>query len=297
MRAVTIVVACLLALFAVRSSASAQDARLDGARARWERLSPDEQARLRERFERLRSMPERERASLEDRARSLSDAMNRAQERLPAEDRARVDRLDPERRRALLRDLALLEGGDCGTRSRGHVPGEWREKLDRLPPDQRAQAAAEFERKQREHCREKLAEILARKFELSAAEIARIEALPESERVVEIAKLRRADRGPERDAAKQASMSARMKLFQAARPRVTDHVRYAELATGERRQLVAKIVRERVIGVLRESALATADEIDALEKLSLDEFQRALRERLRAPRGRHGDPHGGPQRR
>lgn len=276
--------------------ASAQDRRLDEARARWEQLSPAEQARLRERFERLRSMPQSDRARLEDRAKFLAEGIRRVEERLSPEARERVARLEPARRRALLCDLALLDGGDRGGRIHGAMPEALRARLERASPEQRAAMMLEFERKLRERGREKIVEVLTKKYGLTAADIARLDALPEGERMAEIAKLRRehdsgADCGPEGERGRPSheAMASRMKLLEAARARPADHLRYAELSTDERRELVAKIVRERVMVALRENQMATPAEIESLEKLSLEEFRRALRERFPMPRGRHGD--------
>jgi len=303
MSALRRILVLLIALICALPS-SAQDRRLDEARTRWEQLSPAEQARLRDRFDRLRAMPAHDRASLEDRAKLLAEAMRRAEERLPPEARARVDELDPARRRALLRDLALIDGKDRMARIHGALPDAWREKLEQAPADQRPRMLLEYESKMRERGREMIVELLKRKYGLDAAEIARLDALPQSERMAEIAKLKRAHgssdpRGPGSDRGRPGpeSMAGRMKLLEAARPRPSDHLRYAELSSGERRELVTKIVRERVVVVLRENQLATPAEIEALEQLPLDEFQRALRERFSKPHGRHGDRPDDPRRR
>ncbi|MCY2959778.1 MAG: DUF3106 domain-containing protein [Planctomycetota bacterium] len=291
MRTVRAFLALSLALICVSLLAvgsSAQDRRLEEARARWEQLSPDEQARLRERFEHLRTMPAKDRASLEDRARALAEAVSRVEQRLTPEQRARLDNLDPKIRRALLRDLAMIEGGDRGARGHGPMADAMREKLERMPPEERAQAMADMQQKMRERGREKVAELLARKFGLSAAEIARLEALPEAERMLEIAKLKRAAEGPDA-ARREEGMAARMKLLLAARPRAADHLRYADLPTAERRELVEKIVRERVMSALRESGFATPAEIEALEQMTLDQFRQAMRERFTRERGRKSE--------
>jgi len=297
MRAVrTLFVLALMFVAALSLSipSPAQDRRLDEARARWEQLSPAEQERLRERFEHLRSMPAKDRASLEYRARSLAEAVRRVEERLSPEVRARLEGLDPESRRALLRDLAMIEGGDRGGRTHGATPDAWREKLEGMAPEERARAIAEMQQKMRERGRQKMAELLARKFGLSAAEIARLEALPEAERMLEIGKLKRAAEGPDA-ARREESMAARMKLLAAVRPRPADHLRYADLPTAQRRELVERIVRERVMGALRESGFATPEEIEALEKMSLEEFRRALRERFDRERGRRAGRPDGPR--
>jgi hypothetical protein len=272
--------------------------RLDAARQRWERLTPDEQARVRERFERLRTMPKDDRDALAERARLLADAMRRVEEKLDDAARTRIAGLDPERRRELVRDLALAEGGERMARWSGAGPETWRAKLESLPSEERERVLAEMRRRGRgsdhEHGRERLAEMLAKRHGLSPAEVERILALPEPERWDAIRQLRGQDaaRPPRQD---DAQSQARRRLFEAARPRPSDHLRYAELAPAERRELVARIARARVVTVLREGGLATEDEIARLDALPHAEFRRALQQRFASTRGRgghHGEPSG-----
>ncbi len=289
----------LLLAFVVLASAlgtAAPAFQLDAARERWERLSPVEQARMRERFERLRSMSAPERASLEDRARYIAEAVRHVEERLSPEQRERLAKVEPGSRRALLRDLALLEGGDRAWRARGQMPAALRERFESVSPEQRARMLFEFERRMRERGREQVRDLLCKRFGLSHEEWERIDALPEAERMLEIAKLKRAARGPEgehgeRSGPSDEAIAARMKLLSAARPRPSDHLRYADRSTAERRELVAKIVRERVLTVLREQRQTSPAEIEALDAMSLDEFRRAIRDRLEMGREHHG-PHG-----
>jgi len=295
MRLVHILFTLVVAIFA-SSSTFAGDRTLDAARARWETLSPKEQARLRERFDRLRAMPERDRAVLEDRARSFSDALRRVETKLDPADRERIQRLDPERRRALLHDLALVEGSDRFAKAHGSTPEAWRARFERLPAEERGRILGEVREKARRQGREKLEEMLARKFGLSREEIARIEALPEEERASEFMRLKHLaeeratersieNRGGERPV--DAAKIARRRLFEAGRPRTTDHLRYAEQSPAERRDLVARIQRERVVSTLRELRLATEVELAELDALGHEAFRRAIRERFHPP-------HGGP---
>lgn len=296
MRLVRLLLTIVIALLA-SSSAIAGDRTLDAARARWETLSPKEQARLRERFDRLRSMPERDRAVLEDRARSFTDALHRVETKLEPADRERIQRLDPERRRALLHDLALVEGGDRFAKAHGSTPEAWRARFERLPAEERGRILGEMREKARRPAREKLGEMLARKFDLSREEIARIEALSEEERAAEFLRLKRlaGERAPQphdterrgTDESDDAARVARRRLSEAGRPRSADHLRYAEQSSAERRDLVARIQRERVVSTLRELRLATEDELTQLDALGHEEFRRAIRERFQSP-------HGGP---
>jgi DNA-binding transcriptional MerR regulator len=278
--------------------ASSTAERLDAARERWERLTPAEQARVRERYESWRAMPKDDRDALAERARRLGEAMRDVEKQLDDGARARIARLDPERRRELLRDLALAEGGERIALWSGAGPEAWRAKLERLPAEERERVLGEMRQRgrggEREHGRGRLAEMLARKHGLAPAEIERILALPESERWEAVRKLRgeQEARRPRQD---EARSQAQRRLFEAARPRSADHLRYAELATPERREFVARIARGRVVSVLREAGLASEDEIARLDALSHDEFRRAVQERFAPPAGRGGGHSGEPR--
>jgi len=297
MRLVHILLALVIMAFA-SSSAFAGDSSLDAARARWETLTPKDQARLRERFDRLRSMPERERAVLEDRARSFAEALRRVETKLDPKDRERIERLDPERRRALLHDLALVEGGERFAKAHGSTPEAWRARFERLPAEERGRILGEMREKMRRQGREKLGEMLSRKFGLSSEEITRLEALPEEERAIEFMRLKRLaderaaklrateNRGTQRP--DEAALLARRQVFEAGRPRSADHLRYAELPPAERRGLVGRILKQRVISKLREQRLANETEIAELDALGHEEFRRAIRDRFQSPHGDRG---------
>jgi len=344
----------------------AQDRGLDEARARWEQMTPEQRAQMRERFERFRQMPPEHREAMEDRARFLREAMRRAEERLSPEDRARIAALAPARRIEVLRDLAMLDGRERGARIHGALPEAWRERLERVPAEERARVLGEMQQKMREHRhgdprgqgpesrggpgpearergadarergadarerggdpgerggdpgergadpgergadpgergadpgepgRERQPEPLAsklRKLGLSPEEIARIEALPEAERRREIETLRPRDPGADgqRRAPGPESTPARRRLMEAARPRAADILRLADRPTQERRELIARIVRERIVQVLRAEQLATTQEIAELEKLSLENFRRVMREKFSIPGAPHGE--------
>ena len=327
---------CLAVACAMPRVVLAQDHGLDEARARWEQLTPEQRAQMRERFERFRKLPPEHREAIADRARFLREAMRRAEERLSPADRARVAALAPALRVEVLRDLAMLGGRDRGERIRGALPDAWRERLEGVPAEERARVLSEMQQKMREHRREPREpgpgsrepgldprepgldprerghdrpppepwSSRLRRMGLSPEEIARLEALPEPERRRELEKLRPPPRGPEGQhrVPPRESSPAHQRLMEAARPRESDILRFSERATLERRELIAKIVRERVLMVLRADQLATPQEIERLEQLSLDDFRRALREKLAPPDdhhrdGRRGDgpPPGRPQ--
>ncbi len=301
----------------------AQDRPLDEARARWEQLTPEQREQMRERFERFRQMPPEHREAMEDRARFVRDAMRRAEERLSPEDRARVAALAPALRVEVLRDLAMLEGRDRGARIHGALPEAWRERLERVPAEERARVLVEMQQKMREQRRldprppgpdardrgqdargrERPPEPLAsrlRKLGFSPEEVARLEALPEADRRREIERLRPRGpgaEGPRRGLPPPESTPARRRLMEAARPRASDVLRLADRPTHERRELIARVVRERVVQVLRAEQLATQQEIDELEKLSLEDFRRVLREKFALPSGPPGEGQRGEVRR
>lgn len=109
--------------------ARAEDA-ADERRAAWEKLDPDEQAALRERFERLRTMSpeERERTlALARRMRREAEATLRSLD--PAE-RAEIEALGPAERKRVLRSLIADRARMMATRLQAHLTDAERAKLE-----------------------------------------------------------------------------------------------------------------------------------------------------------------------
>lgn len=184
--------ALLVLALVFASFARAQEARastLEAARARWERLSPDEQARLRERYESYKSLGETERAELAERARRLSEGRTRAERALTAEQRERLASMSESKRRAVLDELVEIEMRQRGARIREQVPEAWLERLDGARPEDRQRFLAEFKQKARERASQATIDRIAHRLGLPRDEVERLKALRGDERAAAVLEL------------------------------------------------------------------------------------------------------------
>jgi hypothetical protein len=284
----------LILALAVPAAAHGQEPRLDDARARWERLSPEQRRELRERFERFRAMEPDQRGRIEERARRLREGMERAEARLTDEQCAKLAGLDPQRRDEVLRELAMLDGHDRGERFRGALPPEWRERLEQVPAEERGRVFEEIRGRMRERMASEAAQRYGAKLGLSAEEIARIQAQPEPERLKAVMDLRERafPKGLERPEMTPERAAALRKLGEASRPRAEDVLRFAELPAQQRRAHVQNLVRARVLTALRESGLVTPERMAELEKAGPEQVHAALRELMPRWGGRGPGEHG-----
>jgi hypothetical protein len=169
----------------------AQERPLDEARARWERLDPAERERLRERFERYRQLGPEERRALDSRAGFLHEAARRFEQQLPPGERAKLQGLDPARRRAMLRDLALTDARERGERIFSSLPEAWRARIADAPPEERARMLAELQARLGEDGARHSLERMTQHLGLGPAEVERLRALPPEERLRELLELRK----------------------------------------------------------------------------------------------------------
>ncbi len=88
---------------------------------RWEHLSPEERARLRERFDRWKQLPPDQQAELLERHHALARMRDEAMRRLPPPEADRLRRMSPEERRRFLEERVL------------HLLPETREELRQQP--------------------------------------------------------------------------------------------------------------------------------------------------------------------
>ncbi len=161
------------------------------ARERWQRLSPEEQERVRARFERLQRMSEEERVALERRSQQRARQRQRLLASLSPEERARLAGQPEERREALLREMAEAERRDHGRRIAQKLPEELRESLRRAAPEERARRLEAFKRDTREDLSRRAVEGLATALGYGPEEIARLERLPLEERMQTVLRLRK----------------------------------------------------------------------------------------------------------
>jgi hypothetical protein len=294
---------------------------LESARARWERLSPEDKARLQQNYERYRAMSEEERRTLAERARVLRDERERVNAELPPQTRERLQKLDPDTRREVMRDMVEGEVRERGARIREKMPDAWIQRLEQARPEDRARFLADFQHRARERVTLAAIDKIGRKLDLPREETERIKALPGDQRLAQLLELKKrmSARDAERfglpdgmspaqwnewQALPPAEFFERMQrwrrereseprrgpegqvmheLVQAMRPRADDWIDLASLSQGERRLRISHLRRERVVEVIRARGLLAPDEIDALERLPDGAFVRALREKVVRP--------------
>lgn len=173
-----------------RSSTTESSPTLESVRQRWERLPPEEQARLREIYERYRSLSEDERRALIARSRRVSEEKERVRAQLSDEARANLQKLAPEKRREVLHDLVEGVARDRGARIREKMPEAWINRLDEARPEDRARYLADFQHQARERVARGAIDKIGRKLELSKDEVERLKALPEPQRAASVLELR-----------------------------------------------------------------------------------------------------------
>lgn len=294
---------------------------LDAARARWERLSPEEKARLQKNYERYRALSEEERRSLADRARVLRDERERVGQDLPQKTRERLQQLDPDTRREVMRDMVEGEVRERGARIREKMPDAWIQRLEQARPEDRARFLAEFQRRARERVTLAAIDKIGRKLDLPREETERLKTLPSEQRMTELLELKkrvsardaerfglpegitqaqwnewqalppaeffermqRWRRDRETDQHRGPEGQALRELGQAMRPRPDDWIDLASLSQGERHLRISHLRRERVVEVIRARGLIAPEEIAQLERLPEGAFVRTLREKVVRP--------------
>jgi hypothetical protein len=139
----------------VEELAPAGGAQLDeSARAalleRWNRLTPDVQARMRARFDRYQALPDEEQRALAARTRRIQARAELFYTLFSTEERARLDRLTPEKKREILIALATEEEEDQAVRLRDTLPPELAATVGEARPEHRRAILDELNRRQEE---------------------------------------------------------------------------------------------------------------------------------------------------
>jgi hypothetical protein len=134
---------------------SARGAQLDeGARAalleRWNRLTPDVQARMRARFDRYQALSDEDQQALAARTRRIQARAELYYTLFSPEERARLDRLTPEKKREILIALATEEEEEQAVRLRGSLPPELAVTVGEARPEHRRAILDELKRRQEE---------------------------------------------------------------------------------------------------------------------------------------------------
>jgi Protein of unknown function (DUF3106) len=183
----------LVALVApIRSQADHPElpAELRAARERWEELTPRERDRVRAAYESWQKLDAEQRAELERRAQRLQEMRERVQRELPADVKRDLSQLDGRKQRQVLRDLTEVEAEEKGRRIRAKMPEDFVRRLREAPADKRPELLRRFKRTQRGRVARAALETLGRQLELPAAEIQRLQGLPEDQRARAVLELR-----------------------------------------------------------------------------------------------------------
>jgi len=184
----------VLALLGLGLASRAQDATqsdaLAGARRRWEALAPDEQARMKARWEHYQALPENEQRELKARAQVVQDLRQRAARRLPVPLRERVQQLPEPQRGQILSELLELEMARIGARMRAVLPPDVVQELERARPDERAKFFADYQVKQRVRVTRYMIERLGKRLGLAPEEIERLKHEPEAQGAARVLELR-----------------------------------------------------------------------------------------------------------
>jgi len=148
---------------------------------RWNRLTPQEQGRLRERFEHYKKIEVSERKRLAKRGKRLDQLARHLYRELPERDRKRVDGLAATKRREIMREMAADKARDVGRRIHDKLPPPLRRRLEGAAPEERERCLDDFRARQRERMGEALVR-LGEELQIDAAIIKRISRLPDDQR-------------------------------------------------------------------------------------------------------------------
>jgi len=195
-----VLVSILAALFLCYPAAAGQegadvvrpnDAELERRRERWEALSEEERAVLRERFEALRAMDPEERLELRRRIEHLDGLRERARRDVSAERRARLEREPRPVREAFWRERMLERARREGGEVRRHLPPELVRRLEQAAPEERPRILRAFRAEQRERKSGYALRHLGRELGVTDEELERWNEAPVEERMHHLRRLRR----------------------------------------------------------------------------------------------------------
>jgi hypothetical protein len=173
------------------AAASAPSPTLETARQRWERLSPEERLRARERYEKYLALSESERDELAQRAQRLKANSARMQRELTPELRDKLSTLEPAKRHELIDELLEGEAKEKGQRIRDMLPESVVKRLEAARPEDRARFLAEFKAQQRKRVARYAIDQLGRRLQLAPQEVERLKSLPDDERARAVLELRK----------------------------------------------------------------------------------------------------------
>ena len=316
-------IACAATLLAVGSTLFAQSAPSTQEDLtplqRWERLDPEEQERMRSRFERWTKLSKEEQRDYLRRSEERKRASKEALRFLRPEDRASFKLLDKETQEGVMRELTHMKLLERGHRLRGMFPRESRERLESATPEERKAILDEFRKKELKRAGERALKDLSRDLELDEAEVEGIRNMKRERRHEELLRLKRRaiELGQEEEgdlAALGESEWERMKrlaprdfarewfnhrdrtdkrggdklhrqLHELMRPTLEELVQVSRVPEAERRQLINSLIRGRLEDFMDSEGAVPEELAKSFAGLSDQEAVTRLHHYLRSARG------------
>lgn len=163
---------------------------LEGARERWQQLSPQQRDELRRRFEDFRRLGDDERQRLRGRFERLGHVQQRAVEALPEPVRRELDALAPPQRGEVLREVAAERMSEHVRDVLEMMPPHLKDEYAAATPERRVEMVREFGRMLHERARGELFR-LGRELDLPRERVEHIARLEPRELGREVLQLRR----------------------------------------------------------------------------------------------------------
>lgn len=296
----------LLVSSAVAVGQFALSASIEIAREHWSRMPQDEREEIAVRYRDFQTLDDQERRALYRRARRLSGLQEELVLSLPEGARLRLERLEPEKRRRVLRDMLEDELRDRGLRVHGTLPTELARDLEHAPPSERRRLLRDFDRGGR---RLRL-ENLARELGIDEAELGDLSRLDDDELDARLHELRRrvieraveerglprwlsVDEWSELRAVDDATFTRRWRLalsrrgateanpfeqlMRSLRPDPSWHVENAHMSSEERRVAVYRMAKKRALDLMDRLAMDPG-EIERMNRLDGPDLMAAMRD-------------------
>jgi len=309
-------VALGLAVFtAVGGAQLALHGSIEIARQRWTRMAPDERVEIATRYRDFRELDEEEQQALRRRARRLSALQEELLLELPETARQRLENLEPQKRRRVVRDMLEDELRSRGLRVQETLPIELARDLESAPPQERRRMLRDFDRSGRRTrlanlarelgCEDELGDLArlddegldARLFELRRRLIERTvaeeglprwlsaeewDALAESDDATFTRRWRAARNRRYGDTERPDGTRPNPfeRLLLSLRPDPSWHVEHSHLTAEERRDAVYRMAKHRSLKLM-ESLAVDPSEIERFRGLDGPAFVEAMRDLAR----------------
>ena len=307
--------------FSARSDAKAQEPPASGQLSpleRWGRLDPEQQERMRGRFERWQNLSNEERGAYQRRAREMQRAEREALRQLRPEDRKRFEKLDQSTREAVMKEMTHLLLVERTHRLRGKLPPEARKRLENAKPEDRMHVLERLRHDELHHAGDRALKDLARRLGLTEQQE---ELLALKRRAVErgIRDGARPEDMGEHDWERMRDLSPRdfardwfrhndraqrtpedrrrRRLQELLKPTLDELIEVSRAPDKDRRALLAALVRTRIQSIGTEKGDLPAKLLEELKGLSDREFINRMRRQARPqePKGLRRPGEDGPR--